>query len=537
MAWHSWISAPWVRHYPATPQQPSTWQTWDIARNETFSLQVAVRSTEPKACPVRVRVATPEGWEARVRRIGYVPVRHLNLPVEKTPLDQDGVGRIPGYVPDPLFEEDSFLLPPQETHAFWITVRPDPETAPGEYRLGIVVELEGGGEMRHAAPVVVHDLTLAPRQDFFITHWFYVDALIDWYQTDLFDSRFWALLPAYIRDVVAHGQNMLIVPVFTLPLDGVKRPSQLLRVTRTGPDTYDFDWTDVARYVELAQNCGIQRFEWCHLFTQWGAQQAIRVYEGQGHDEKLLWPPETSATSETYRRFLAQYLPQLHRFLQEKNLIDRSMFHVSDEPHGPEQRESYRRARELLRELAPWMRVMDAISEIEFAHEGLIDFPIPSISVAPGFTEEGIECGCYYCCGPRGPYLNRLLDTPLAKIAMHGLLFYRWPFRGFLHWGYNYWYKSQTRTLIDPYCEQDGLAWHRGWAYGDPFEVYPGDEGPIDSMRWEVFGESLQDYCLLQTLGITREDPLLADIVSFADFPKNPDWRRSLRAQLFARAK
>ena len=119
---------------------------------------------------------------------------------------------------------------------------------------------------------------------------------------------------------------------------------------------------------------------------------------------------------------------------------------------------------------------------------------------------------------------------------MHGFLFYRWPFRMFLHWGYNYWYESQTRHLIDPFTVQDGLAWQRGWAYGDPFVVYPGPSGPIDSMRWEIFGESLQDYRLLQTLGIDRGDPLLAGVRSFDEFPKTETWRREARARLLRRS-
>ena len=114
----------------------------------------------------------------------------------------------------------------------------------------------------------------------------------------------------------------------------------------------------------------------------------------------------------------------------------------------------------------PWR---DRKSGIRFA-------ALPSISTAIDFVKEDIECWCYYCCGPRGAYLNRLMDTPLAKIGMHGILFYRWPFKGFLHWGFNYWFQSSTRNLLDVYTEQDGLTWP-SWAYGDPFQVYPGPDG------------------------------------------------------------
>jgi hypothetical protein len=294
-------------------------------------------------------------------------------------------------------------------------------------------------------------------------------------------------------------------------------------------------WDDVRRYVHLGQECGLTHLEWCHLFTQWGARLAPRIYEGQGREERLLWPPETAAMSPTYQAFLRQYLPALKRFLDEEGIADRSFFHLSDEPHGEEQKRTYGEARGLVRRLAPWMSVMDAVTQIEFAREGMIDMPVPSTEVAPTFADQGIPSWCYYCCVPRGPYLNWLLDTPLAKVAMHGFLLYRWPFQGFLHWGYNYWYRRNTRELLDPFCEQDGLAWREGWAYGDPFRVYPGPEGPLDSVRWEVFAEAMDDYALLETLGVARDDPLLAPIASFAAFPKDDAWRLDVRRRLLER--
>lgn len=531
---HSWLVPSYRRVFPHTrpPAEAGHLLSCHIALNEQCSFQVAVCSEESDPETVRIDIEVPTGWAARVRRVGLVPVQHRNTPVDVGPEDVEGAEYIPGYVPDPLFDEETFLLPPAETHAFWITVRPGFSAVPGEYMLRVSVIPARGEAAVHLVRVTVYPVELLARRGFHITHWFYADALIDWYRTNLFDARFWNLLRTYVQDVVSHGQDTLYVPVFTPPLDGVKRPTQLLVVRKRGPDQYEFDWRDVKRYVEIAEACGISYFEWCHLFTQWGARDAIRVYAGQGENEELLWPPETSATSPTYRQFLSQFLPALHRFLSEEGLLERSFFHLSDEPHGEDHLRRYREARTMVRELAPWMRVMDALTDITFAREGLVDIPIPSILTALDFVREGIPSWCYYCCVPRGPYLNRLLDTPLAKIAMHGLLFYRWPFQGFLHWGYNYWYRSQTRELIDPYTVQDGANWEHGWAYGDPFEVYPGPAGPVDSIRWEVFAESLQDYQLLQTLGVSRDDPRLMPLQDFAHFPKQPNWRLELRAAL-----
>jgi len=288
----------------------------------------------------------------------------------------------------------------------------------------------------------------------------------------------------------------------------------------------------VKRWVDLARECGATWFEWTHFFWQWGVKYALRIYRSNHADgSALLWPPETPATSETYRNFLAQFLPKFHDFLAAESLLDRSIFHVSDEPHGDEHLENYRKARAMLKDLAPWMKVADALSDIRFGLEGLTDMPIPSISVAKSFIEAGIPSCAYFCCGPRGKYLQRLMDTPLAKIAMSGWLFHKLRALGFLHWGYNYWHKSQTQELIDPFTEQSGLAWP-GWAYGDTFVVYPGPDGPIDSIRWEVFAESLQDLALLRTAGIDPDDPLLAVLRGYNDFPKTETWVMEARKRL-----
>jgi hypothetical protein len=535
MSLRTWVTSSLVRHFPATPARMAGSLRLDAARHERLSAQVAMRwEPEPGdtvAGPVEVRVEAeaPASWQVRVRRVGYVPLRHHNTDI---PVDElDGWGHVPGYVPDPLFDETMVRLPAFETHAFWLTIVPAEAAAPGDYVIKVRVVPAGGRPHLQRITVRTHDVTIAPRHDFAVTHWFYNDAILDAHGCATFDERYWSILPNYVRNVVEHGQDTLYTPVFTPPLDGVKRPSQLLRVQATGADTYAFDWRDVKRYVDLAQRCGVRNFEWTHLFTQWGVKHAIRIYEDQGASERLLWAPETGATSGTYQAFLRQFLPELHAFLKSERLLGRSFFHVSDEPHGAEHLANYQAARNLLRELAPWMKVMDALSQIEFARQGLTDMPIASIHTALDFRAEDIPCWCYYCCGPRGRFLNRLLDHRLPMIRMNGWLFYRWPFQGFLHWGYNYWYESQTRNRIDPFSVQDGLRWP-GWAYGDPFMVYPGPDGPLDSLRWEVFGESLQDYALLQTLGIPRDDTLLAPLRSFEDFPKTERWLTTARRRL-----
>jgi hypothetical protein len=527
----AWLSSSLHRQFPLGAPGGRKTVVIPAARGEQISFQACLRVENPDPIEVTAREVLPvELPRICVRRVGCVPVPHHNT---ATPAEElDGVGHIPGYVPDVLFPEPYARVAPGEVASFWITVTVPGDIAPGPKHIGIELM---AGDRRIAllkATVLVSEVMLAKRRDFRVTHWFYADALCDWYKVEPFEEAFWPVCEAYMRNYAGHGLDTIYVPAFTPPLDGVKRPTQLLEVKRT-KSGYRFGWELVKRWVELARKCGITHFEWTHLFTQWGAKNAIRVYERHDGGE-LLWPPETEATSATYSGFLGQYLPALHRFLGEEGLLERSFFHISDEPHGDEHLANYRAARAMVRDLAPWMKVMDALSDIRFAREGLVDVPVPSIATTRQFVEEGIPCWTYFCCGPRGKYLNRLLDTPLAKLRMAGWLFYRFGVQGFLHWGFNYWYKSQTQQMIDPFTVTDGLAWP-GWAYGDTFQVYPGPSGPLDSIRWEVFAESLQDYALLQTLGVPRGGALLAPFKDFDDFPKHEAWLQAARRKLLRR--
>jgi len=111
MTLSTWLSTSRVRHYPLTPAQQPQPLALDAALNEHMSFQVVMLLEDEPAQRIAIQVAAPRGWLVRVRRVGYVPMLHHNTPVLKDTLDIDGLGFVPGYVPDPLYDEDSLLLP------------------------------------------------------------------------------------------------------------------------------------------------------------------------------------------------------------------------------------------------------------------------------------------------------------------------------------------------------------------------------------------------------------------------------------------
>ena len=82
-------------------------------------------------------------------------------------------------------------------------------------------------------------------------------------------------------------------------------------------------------------------------------------------------------------------------------------------------------------------------------------------------------------------YPNTFLFSDPIESRYLGWIVWKWNFDGYIRWAWNFW----PATL----WEQPFFTWHSG----DMFFVYPGPQGPVDSIRWEMLRQGLQDYeCL-----------------------------------------
>ena len=535
-----WLETSLQRVYPTTA--PGDKQTLKLLtpRNARLSFQACLRNDRTWPIDIECSVSGADDLKIRVRRVGFVPQWNYTADTPKKELD--GWGDVPGLVPDPLYPESKALVGPFGTQPFWISVDVPADAKIGTRELSVKFT-----SPTLKAPVIlkaeldINPFVVQARKNFPVTHWWNADAIYDQYKLPVLGDEWFRTVRPFLQNMLDHGSDVILVPMFYARREIVERPSQLLIVNESAPGQYQFDWSRVKRFTDLAKEVGFKHFEWPHFWSYKVDPAAAsvdtpqRLYTWKNGKAQLLWPKDTAATGKIYRGFLAQFLPEFHKFLKEEKILDGSYFHLSDEPGGDEKDlANYRLARDVLRELAPWMKVMDAMSDIRYGREkGLTDIPVPAVQAAQAYIDEKIPHWVYYCMGPRGPYLNRFFDTPLPKIRMSGWLFYHLKAQGFLHWGYNYWYvmdlsfNPHTQVLVDPFT--DGAtgtsAGGSGSPYGDGFVVYPGANGlPIDSIRWEVFAESLQDYAILQSAGIKPDDAMLSDIKSYADFPKTENW-------------
>ena len=528
-----WMQSSLQRVYPRSPVGQNATLTLPAARNQRVSFQICLNNASTTPLDVDCAVSDPKDLKVLVRRVGYVTMTYLTPNTELGELE--GQNYLPGLVPDPLYPSLKARIGSSANQAYWVTVNVPKDVPPGPRELGFRVSFPGLKKtVDLKARIDVRPLTIQPRHDFPVTHWWYGVEIFEWYKVEPWSDAWFKLTEAYIRDLVEHGNDTLLIPTVFFRPEIYPRPGQMLIIKRHKGEAgaqYEFDFRHVKRLVELARQCGIAYFEFPHLWTCWDVKHPMTVYENVGDRYEPLFPLDADGFSEEYHGFLKQYLEALHSFLVEEKILDHSFFHLADEP-GPKVIGNYERARALLKEIAPWMKVMDALSDFNYGRTGVCDMPVSGINNAQPFIAAKFPHWVYFCCGPRGAYLNRFMDTPLPKIRMAGWLFYRLRARGFLHWGYNYWHRTQSTEMLDPF--HDATAGRYG--HGDPFVVYPGPAGPIDSIRWEVFAESLQDYALLQSAGISPDDPLLVPLHDYADFPKSEAWLTNAIGQVLARA-
>ncbi len=470
--------------------------------NEVFSFQIGYTYKSDtdwrRKIGFDMKISSPLADCITVREVVNVPSEY---PCARPQGDDDILSTEPGLYPDLLvpLKNSSIEAVKNAWHSLWFTVKPDGKHLAGVYPIEITFS--------SAEEVITKTFMLEligaslPEQELIFTNWFHADCIASVYGVRVFSEKHWELIGKFMREAHESGVNMILTPLFTPPLDteiGAERPTvQLVGVTKTdGGYTFDFSLLD--RWISLAEESGITYFEMSHLFTQWGAKAAPKIIASVGGTKKRIFGWDTPSDSEEYRSFLAAFLPELCRHLKSLGIFERTVFHISDEPSGDEQLRTYLAAKA---EVVPHIggaKVIDALSHIDFYKSGAVEHPVPETNAIEPFLAENIpDLWTYYCCGCIKDVSNQFFGFPSARNRMIGAQLYKYNINGFLHWGYNFYYSALSREVIDPFLTTDAKA---SFPSGDAFRVYPGKDGPLESIRLCVFRDALTDVRAMRLL-------------------------------------
>ncbi len=515
-------------------------------QGETFSFQIAYRAPSlVKRLHAHVKAGKLPA-EPSLFRVGLVPSELPGYGDE----DDFVLKTTPGLYPDPLFpltDTDELYAYPDQWRALFCEVYVLEGAEPGIYPIYICLsgrddstfgyQKEWHGEVCFTLTVLPAKL---PKLDIPHTEWFFTDCIATYYKMEVFSEAWWSMVGKYIENAVSHGINTILTPLFTPPLEtavGAERETvQLVSVTKTG-SRYDFGFEKLERWIKLCLECGVEYFEMPHLFTQWGAEFTPKILVEENGQEKKLFGWHIRSDSGAYHAFLEQFLPAVVSLINRYVEKDHVFFHISDEPseaHAPQ----YEDLSRFVAGLVDGCLMIDAMSSLEVYRKSYISAPVAAIDEIAPFIDDGIEnLWAYYACLQNKSYItNRFFCFPSNRNRILGIQLYKYKLCGFLQWGYNHWYSGLSVKEIDPFRTTDADAC---FPSGDAFLVYPGREGPVNSLRIAVLREAFQDMMALRlletfvgrakTIGVLEEG---IPPITFTDYPHETKWLLDARERV-----
>ena len=236
------------------------------------------------------------------------------------------------------------------------------------------------------------------------------------------------------------------------------------------------------------------------------------------HEPSLLGYAEDTPE---YKMAFTAYCQAVQEHLRDKGWLDEAYVYWFDEP-GPKDYDFVMNGFRKLKEAAPDIRRMLT----EQVEPNLVGGPNLWCPLTPSFDletaearrAEGDRFWWYICTGPKAPFVGLFIDHPGAELRVWGWQTWKRRVSGLLIWATTYWTSPCAYPDHDqpqnPY--EDPMGWVSGystpagakrpWGNGDGRFVYPPEvaadahpagpvlEGPVDSIRFEMLRDGIEDY-------------------------------------------
>lgn len=525
-----------IYHSDKVPR--NTLSNFSMLKNEKKSFQIAIECEKEFSAELIINSTFDKTTAYSVEHI------KSDFPMNKTGVDDYFRFSEDGYYPDLLLPINDKIKVSKGISVFWVEVNAN------EKNIGInTIEIELIDDEKTIAEaslkVEVIDCEL-DFNEFVYTNWFHTDCLMSNYGFDVFSDEYWRVTENFLKTANEYGMNCVLTPIFTPPLDteiGKERPTVQLVDVFLNNGIYSFNFDKLTKWIEISKRCGITHFEMAHFFTQWGAYHAPKIMATVDGEYKKIFGWETKATSKAYVKFLTDFAVEFKKYLEENNLKDNVLIHVSDEPNFS-MLWSYTKASKLIHKLYKGYKIVDALSDVWFYKLGIVSNPIPSTDHIHNFLGKGKDLWTYYCSAQNKKNVsNRFFCNDSIRTRVIGYQMFKFDIKGFLHWGYNFYYTQLSKAVIDPYKVSDAGG---KFPSGDSYVVYPAKDGTAyHSIRLKVFFDALQDMAALNALEkLTNKTECLKIIeengkysITFSDYPHDDEWLLETREKVNAKIK
>lgn len=496
-------------------------------RNEQQSFQVAVASKKDITGLwaditnlVSERGDTLSAECIKVRYVRYVPVQRARSELIWTPRPEEVYGReVSGYgapdvVGDPLMKLTSVDVPAYRAQPIWFTLQIPADLTPGTYHGLLNIHTEQYEDIPLHFAVNVYEPVLPSPEDysFFLDLWFNPNAVAAFNDVEPWSEAHWQKMEPYLEDLASRGAKTIaatIVPnTWTVEwLGGSRRPQtytgypEMVTWLRDGSGNWSFDYTIFDRYIETCFRHGIDRRIDAFSLTPFEHKGDWKIYYRHKEDN-------TAGTlsfkhpEDGYKQIWKTFLKDFETHLDQKGWLDKTYLSFDESP-----REVMDMILSTVSESAPnFLKRFSIAGKIETeplaaSHSLFYSFLPEKLSenddisrVLDNRRNDPQKTSTFYLCGePAHP--NTFAFSPAMEARMIPWLAAYYRLDGYLRWAYNNW------TDKNPYHNPVF-----NFIQGDDYYVYPGKDGPVSSIRWELLKEGIEDFELLRITGSSRKE-------------------------------
>jgi hypothetical protein len=246
---------------------------------------------------------------------------------------------------------------------------------------------------------------------------------------------------------------------------------------------------------------------------------------------------EISAVSPEGQAIIRSMAEPIINLMMKDGWASRWVQGVFDEP-TEEYVDRYKTTVRFLKSMKPDLRILEATMTTSLA--GTVNWWCPQVQEYQknmDFFRERQAAGdavwVYTCLIPGGPWINRLIDQERLRPVYVGWACSKYDLQGFLHWGFNMHGKDAFEEL-----ERSNGGPNNFLPAGDSHIVYPGENGPLSSQRFEAHRIGMEDYELLYLL--KQRDPQLTRVLigklfqAFDQYDKSVADYREVRRELLS---
>jgi len=494
----AWVSDPEVRLTPGSFTRDLNTQSIQIEglRNETVSAQLAVKvAGEGYELSTEVQdlqgpgTASISSSQVQIRFPGYVLVDEAF-----------------GYVSDPLLEQESVELKANVTQGIWLTHHISDDQSPGLYQGRVELLLNGSSWKDFQLEILVLEEALPDpgEYSFFLNILQDAESIARWYETPRWSERHFSLIEKFAQNLARHGQQSITTTIVSNPWRDNEIPFNRLpsmvewrypgEWTLGDGKSFDFDYSVFDRYVEIHMSLGIDREITC---------LSPIIGPGRSPDSEIAYL-DTSAEQERtrtvqvnspwYEEAWSAFARDFEQHLKEKGWLSRTYLLLDEKPA-----DIISGVRQVFEEAAPALQLNISGSSGPLGEQNRLESPqwvliydelFDKETLPEGTTQQRRDRGqitlFYTACGERHP--NTFLYSPLRESRMLAWIAARHDVDGYIRWAWNLW---PPQVWDQPRFQ---------WPSGDMFFVYPGENGPIDSTRWELLHQGIQDTEALRLL-------------------------------------